>query len=458
MGLIDALKEVIDELDRTHPDGTYDFEASRHDGLLPNFATSQSGYQRHFTKKALAALRSVASTIHSNEPGISSVIELENFENRVRQCITDLHADGQLRTADLEQSRKIVKAWISGDISSMRKTFTHYFPAWTLGMERDQPFQIGPVKYMTRSQWIDSVQFSDSLQEKYLNQRETNLKWKELLKDALNKTTDGCRIDGLAGALYPAIRDCPSVLKVTIVGYEKDLSRKVAEIVCKSALDSVSLVMGGGDFFHQQVLCNERLQPVRSSSIFETDGHLWLPGSRIGPRFQHQSYDRITSHLSKRAGLVAAIGRILEAAVNPYAFPHPNLSKRWATALDWLAEGSRETNDAVAVAKLGTSLDVLACGGKRAGILGMLKHLTGWSDADVITTGDSPQTLSEVVRDVYDNGRSQILHGTHFDRLKSFTTQRGLGASLARLALIVCADRLTTFAGADGDQEFRSIP
>lgn len=458
MGLKDDLKEVIDELDRTHPEGSYDFQASQQDGLLPNFVTSQSGHQRHFTGKALAALRSIAATIHSTDPGMSSVIELANFEKRVRQCIADLHADGQLKTADLEQSRKIVKAQISRDISSMQKNFTHYFPAWTLGMERDQPFQIGPVKYMTRSQWIESVQFSDSLQEKYLNQKEANLKWKDLLKSALNKAPEGLQIEGLAGAVYPAIRDCPSVLKVTTVGFEKDLSRKVAAIVCKSALDSVSLLMGGGDFFHQQVLCDERLQPFRSSSIIETDGHLWLPGSTIGPRFQHQSYDRITSHLSKQVDLVAAVGRILEAAVNPSAFPHPNLSNRWATALDWLAEGSREKNDAVAVVKLGTSLDVLACGGKYAGILGMLKHLTGRSETDIITTGDIPQTLSQVVRNVYDNGRSQILHGTHFDRLKSFTTQRGLGASLARIALIECAHRLSTFAGADRDRAFRTIP
>ena len=155
--------------------------------------------------------------------------------------------------------------------------------------------------------------------------------------------------------------------------------------------------------------------------------------------------------------VVNAFARILEALVNPAAFPHPNLSKRWTTALDWMAEGSREKNDAVALTKIASSLDVLSCGGKYGGILRMLMHLTGWKETDVITTASNPQTLGQVVKDVYDNGRSQILHGTHFDRLKSFATQRGLADFLARIALIESASRLATFSGNDGDKEFRTI-
>jgi hypothetical protein len=122
-----------------------------------------------------------------------------------------------------------------------------------------------------------------------------------------------------------------------------------------------------------------------------------------------------------------------------------------------MAEGSREQNDAVALAKIASSLDVLACGGKFTGIISMLTHLTGWKAEDEITTGSSPLSLKRVVKDVYDNGRSQILHGTHFDRIKSFETQRGHAAWLARFALIVCAERLMNFTGEDSHIGFRTI-
>ena len=151
-------------------------------------------------------------------------------------------------------------------------------------------------------------------------------------------------------------------------------------------------------------------------------------------------------------------GRILNALVDPASTKYPNLSKRWATALDWMAEGSREKNDAVALAKIASSLDVLACGGKFSGILDMLTHLTKISDSTVVVNGRKPRTLRQVVKDIYDNGRSQILHGTHVDRLKSFEESKGYAVFFARLALIESALRLDKFTGVDGDKEFRTMP
>ncbi len=74
MGLMEDLREVIEEVDRVHPDGLYEFRASSEADLLLNFVTSESGYQRHFTKKALMAIGRVATTLHSNDAGISSAM------------------------------------------------------------------------------------------------------------------------------------------------------------------------------------------------------------------------------------------------------------------------------------------------------------------------------------------------------------------------------------------------
>jgi hypothetical protein len=461
MNLKEKMKDLIEELDRIHPDGFFDLHAWRVADYFPDFVTAQNGDQRHFTKTARAALSAVAAILHENDTGISSVIGLREFETLIRQSVADLHANGELNAGNLDGpdgARTKLGDQVRLTLSAIRLEFTHYFPAWTLGMEKEHPFVLGPVTFMTRDRWIDSVEFPQNAIRNLRGLPEENAKWKESVKEALRKSANDVDLNGLAKPIYSAIRKCPSVLKISVNGYEKILSRKVAEIVCKSALDAVSLLFGGNEFFHQQALGDERLQPFGSNSILETDGYLWLPGTKSGPRVRHVDYPSVRDHLGKNAEALAAFGRILNAILDPSSSKHPNLSKRWATALDWMAEGSREANDAVALAKIASSLDVLACGGKFAGILGMLVHLRKVDATTTVVKGRSPRTLQQVVKDIYDNGRSQILHGTHFDRIKSFEAWRSHAAFLAGLALMECALRLDKFTGVDGDKAFRTMP
>ena len=144
--------------------------------------------------------------------------------------------------------------------------------------------------------------------------------------------------------------------------------------------------------------------------------------------------------------------------MTPSNATHPLLSKRWAMSLNWYAEGARESNSAIALAKFGSSLDVLASCGKANGITGMLENLFGCGRDAVLVNGEKPRTLSALVAEVYDSGRSQILHGTHIDQLKSFDESKAYASQLARLALLIAAERLTTFAGSDADDKaFRSM-
>jgi hypothetical protein len=452
------LKELIEELDRIHPEGFFNGEAWRVDEGLPDFVTAQNGHERHFTKKARTALHAIAVTIHESDPGISSIIEISNFNKMLRQCVADAHADALLDSQNLDDARKHVNEQIKLSLAKLQTEFTHYFPAWTLGMEHERPFVFGPVTIMTRDQWIDSVEFPQHVLDRYFNTPEVNANWKAALRDALANKDQGNELGSLAAQVYSAIKGCPSILKIRIKGYEHNLSRKVGEIVCKTALDSISLLFGGREFFHQQALSDERLQPVEMTRILETGGRIWMPGTSLGPRIRHLSYPRVSEYLKQHAAIVKAFERILEALVDPGTANHPNLAKRWATALDWMAEGSRDKNDAVALAKIASSLDVLACGGRAGGILKMVEHLTKLSPSTVVVNGLKPRTLKAVIEEIYNYGRSQILHGTHFDRLKSFEETKSHAAFFARLALIECAMRLEKFTGPDGDKEFRTMP
>jgi hypothetical protein len=457
MSLNEHLKALIDELDRTHPQGFYTAQPK----TLPNFVTANNGHQRHFTDAAEATLHLVASTLHDNDKKISSIIGIKEFSELLKQSIANLHADGELsvgQAAGVVDACKKLTGCIQSNLVNLPVEFTHYFPAWTLGMEADHPFILGPVTMMTREHWLDTVNFSPGAIENYLSSSSINSNWKDSIKNALKPLAKNVELEGLAKPIFSAICKYPSILKITINGYERNLSRKIAEIVCKSALDGVSLLFGVGELFFQQTLSTERLPPVLSKDLFETNGYLWLPGTKVAPVIRHLDYQSVSDHLAKNGAPLAALARILTALVDPSASPHPNLARRWSTALDWMAEGNRENNSAVALAKIATSLDVLACGGKFRGILEMLAHLTNVSPDTVVVKGPPPSTLKSIVKNIYDNGRSQILHGTHFDRLKSFESWKSHAASLASEALIETAVRLSKFTGADQDKTFRTIP
>lgn len=456
MRLTTELKTLVDELDRVHKGA----EPWSEEVGIPDFVTAENGMQRYFTRNAREALWQFSSTLHQNRTKNSLKIELEGYEKLVRQAVADMHAADEFLSFDESNNGNLLsklKSLVEERLASIANEHTHYFPAWTLGMERASPFSLGPVMFLNRTDWIDSVDFPQQGKDHYLGQPEANHRWKEILKDALQKPNDGSPIEGLANAVYSVVAKCPALVKVTVRGYELKFSRKLARLVGKTALDAISLGFGAPQCFLQQVIQDERLPPVGSNSLVETKGFLWLPGSSLGGRIPLLSHQRVRQALVDMNKILPAFAAILEGLVDPVNHPHPKLANRWATALDWFGEGNRESSDAIALAKLGTCLDVLCCGGRNVGIRDMVVHLTGTDSETQVIRGSRPRTLRQLIKDIYDHGRSQILHGTHYDRLESFATERKHAAYLARIVLIESARRLQSYSGPDEDKSFRTI-
>ncbi len=456
MGLKAEFKSLVDELDRVHK-GAYPW--SEEVGL-PEFVTAENGMQRYFTRKARETLWQLSRTLHQNRNQKSLKIELEEYGQIVRQAVADMHAADEFSGFNESEPDKVVrklKSLIESRLASITDEYTHYFPAWTMGIEQAFPFSLGPATFLSRADWINSVDFPQQAIDRYLKQPEANRRWKKILKDALHKPKSNSPIEGIAKAVYSAIAECPALIKVTVRGYELKLSRKLARLTAKTALDAISLGFGAPECFQQQALQEERLPPIGISNLVATNGFLWLPGRSLGKRIPRLPPHQVKQAMVDLESILPAFAAILEGLINPSTHKHPKLAKRWATALNWFGEGHRESDDAIALAKLGTCLDVLSCAGKNTGIRDMVVHLTGCSGDKQVVPGSRPRTLEQLIKDIYDYGRSRILHGTHCDRLESFSVERQNAAHLARIVLIESAVRLQNYSGSDEDKAFRKI-
>ena len=457
MSLKCDLKALVEELDRTHGE-----RFSVAGSGIPSFVTARSGAQRFFTTAAGSMLRTVATTMFQNRSASAIRVEIAAFTKVVTQVVADLHAEGAFAEAGQDRDGRalgVLKAEVESRLEQAGQVYTHHFPAWTQGFERIDPIRLGPVKFASRKDWVAAVDFPEIAKDQYLNEALANHRWKEIVLDALGKPHSEVELTGLAGLVYDVIRGCPAVLSVTIQGFEQNFSRKLARIVCKAALDATSLFFQNSEQFRQQTLHDERLPPLASSSGFiESNGYLWLPGLTLN-RHPVMPYEVARGVWDGMAEFHAPVGEILRALVEPSIHPHPRLASRWATALDWLAEGCREASDAVALAKVGTSLDVLSAGGKNRGILSMVEHLTGLKGEKQVMNSGEPMTLAQVIKAIYDQGRSQILHGTHHDRLKSFVRERAQAEQIATSVLLQAALRLHGYKGTDNDDKaFSTMP
>jgi hypothetical protein len=459
--LKEDLTTLIGELDRYHDSSHVEHHAVMTESGMPDFVTAENGLERNFTTKGKKALAYVARTLYDGHPGAFSVLEFDPFINIVRQCVANLHASGEFEkfcNGGADDGAKKLFESIQSKVALLSNEFTHYFPSWTLGMEREAPFVLGPVSFFTRLQWLDAVDFSKEFKDRYANDGDANHQWKAFVREALTHPKLKTPLPALAGAVYKTICDCPSVLGVTIKGYEQGLSRKHARLVCKTALDAVSILFGGAEYFHQQALSDERLEPVGSDQLMASNGFLWLPGMLMGKRIPHAPYAKLMEHLESCTDALDVLASIVSGLVDPKSHSHPKLVQRWAMALDWFGEGQREQNDAIALAKLGTSLDVLSCVGKFKFISEMVSHLLGVDLDKEVVDSRPPKTLRKVVKEIYDDGRSRILHGSHSKRLKSFVSERQNAAFLGRMCLMQCALRLKAYSGPDSDTAFRDMP
>lgn len=417
----------------------------------PNFMTSKNNIQISFTFKAIDLLNNLAKELFKNDKDFVTT-DFNNFLKITKQCIVDFYTEDKLN--NLQNSSEIISAlkkYIKESVLKEIKQFTYYIPVRTLGFEQIQDFSFGSIKITSQKNLI--LNEIDILN----NENYQKINYKKYIEDYINNSTDIEKLEEpfswQLNSLANAIKISKSFIKIDIKGYDNELSFQLASIVAKTTLDSISLLIGSKDLFFQQVLISDKSLPTMNYNLLKIGENLMLPGMRLSPAIPIISSKKALEIINKNKIFADAISKVLASLKDP-SQSNAKLANRWATALNWYAEGIREQDEAIALAKFATSLDVLSKGGKYKGILSMLKKIFNINEDDTVAKDLS---LKDFVKNIYDNERSKILHGTEYERLKSFNYQKNTYIPIIRCILLISLEELYRFQGEDFDGSFIKI-
>ncbi|MFW2173753.1 hypothetical protein ACG95N_09555 [Acinetobacter guillouiae] len=427
-----------------------------------DFDTGRNNRQCMFNRKVKQDIKNLADIMKANLQTEVVKIENDKFTSLITQIIVDLFTEDQFINDQESAKENLNSLKIETDkrLGLISRNSTHHFAARTAGLESDEIIRLGSVSIINRDQWIDTVDYCKEVKNNYLSEKEANYNWKEILRSALKDKN--APLNGLALEIYPVIERCDAVISVDVSGMEHKLAQKFARIQAKAALDMISLLIGGKRVFFQQVLNEERLGPTMTYSLSSFEGYLNLKGQSLGmqcgPIIGSKTHKQI--HLENLDFYKLKFDYILKNlnSTDDSAL-HPVLANKWVHALNWYAEGMREANDAIAIAKLASCLDTLSSSGKTRGIKEVICNMFELNDRDILFDkhGVNPISVHTFVTSFYEEGRSRILHGTLNSMVEPFEVERERLEKVAKDILLICSERLFTYKGADEEKAFRSM-
>lgn len=130
------------------------------------------------------------------------------------------------------------------------------------------------------------------------------------------------------------------------------------------------------------------------------------------------------------------------------------LGEMWLSAVHWFHRGVTAELDSEAVIALGTCLNVLVNGLGRGKMIAAIARILKTGDDAIVLQRPEPVTLRELIKELYSQGRSRVIHGTRDAIKDDYSLLRKRGESLAGSALLGYWYELARHEGHGGKDDF----
>lgn len=272
------------------------------------------------------------------------------------------------------------------------------------------PFNIGPVRFCPRSDWLHELQ---------AHARGASEVWAKPLHEffstpALSVDDRESKLSVLpdkAQKVHDALAGCMWVATVSLAATDRYRAEDRARTAVRLAINALGVrtnrrgaaqLRGPGDEL-RATQSHTIVQPLGEDVL--TGVHLDIP---MSSGFPGQTKAYVLNSLDLRQAAGTALTAITSPSLSAKA-KEPTIAQRWCDALFWYGEARRDSTEFMALVRYGMALDVLAKGSTRKGITKLLEALFEIKETDAATSNGT--SLGKLVEQIYDEGRSQFGHG-----------------------------------------------
>ena len=323
------------------------------------------------TWNGLEALSDFGRKWRSQCPGRKRRLESKRVPDFILPIVGDILATKQLDKLDqldIEAFSNELKQALTDRLAMTKVDIEYSFPCRLFDNTNIGQFNVGPVLFLPRSNWLDHVEGDSNGQ----------VGWTKLVRsgwEADAATTAGGTIDAWrAEAIGIGFGDCRWVATVTVITNELGRSDETAGILTRLAVDALGAPMSLSRANRLAILGDD-LDLSRCIAVVRSAGGktgIWhrRPSPRIGDE-ENAAQD----YLRATCSYLEAAGKALEELKAPSSNGPAGLRRRWCDALFWFGAARRDTTEFMALVHYGVALDILAKGGRAPGIIELLSKL-----------------------------------------------------------------------------------
>lgn len=415
--------------------------------FMPHFIVVEGG-SIPTSNEAARDIKKLSDMLRKGEYAFTSDPEqfYRDASSAVGELLLELRNTQQSEIGWLERAAKRFQEILKARVDLGRKTMTEIVPCDVFDEDQNVgPFSIGPVKFMPRMAWLDSLPRSRRVD--YV--REVWTKKKSIGDfEALNKSTSAQEKVVIIGAMdvLRHIGSRPWVATVTLHDHDPVRAHANGPLLVELALDFLSLFMGQNN---GQRLSHPGISgPLTQTSVaFDPEDRIYT-GWRFNKRGVGAPPGTANELLTSQAGIIADAGAILSRYLSGAEIGAiPPLVERWVGALHWYGMALRDTNDFAALCDYGDVIDVLTkSGGANEK---MVEYLAVALDISERRNPTELAKLNGMVKRVYSEGRSQLRHGEKIGLMRDFSAAIAEGNYLAQISLLAVARPLAEVVRAD---------
>lgn len=441
-----AISEAI-SVNAAGVDATKRWQESARGSLFPPLIPADGETHYRTTPTAIRVLNEIADRIRENDPEIKKAVS----DSTCRSAA--LFTFGQLlptyMAGKAEDNYQLFRDCYDKRLKAERVTLTQYFPTWVFRQDQEiiEPFSVGPVRFMTRSDWLDSVERLSG----------EALLWTVEVRDiwaARSQVQD--KTDAFVRALV-AITKNQWIAAVPIADYEPSQARKRGLLAVRLAIDTLRLLVRPPES-SRMYTAEDHAPPFTIYPMSQADGEDLSMGSTMNIQGASGPPGIAAKSIKANQHVLDAAGRRLEVAlaVDSTTFKGhcPALSEQWLSAVHWYGRSCTADVDYVSIVMCAISLETL-CGGREGrGIISLICELLD-CEPDSVALSDGTK-LQSLIEEIY-RTRSRITHGTMFTIDLDLRTLRAQAATMATQVLgsyVVELDRFSAGVGGDNLESF----